>query len=234
MTLDEFLTKTLGERRIGIGIPGECLGYWNLKTRQVDGVDGFPIQGASYAYQMLDVKNTRPDKYEQIKDPKLRGIKKGDAVIWGKDLGGTGHIALYMEPRTGGFLSQEQNWIPQTVTREIHNFDRVIGYIKVKGDEMTEDEKKELTQLRVDLNTWNHHRWQENVNQDKKIDANFLVLKKLIEDVNAKLDKFIETSKKHSHPEPEAKPQFNEPTRLNLQWLSDLWEKIKNWKGGEK
>jgi len=133
MNLDDFLNSTLNKSGIGYGDPGQCVAFINLYTNDVFGVR-YPITGLSYAGQFLDKPNTRPDLFTQVRG--TSGIKRGDIIVWG---GNPGHVGIFLQPSGNGFISQDQNWIPNKVTRVQHDWNNVIGYIRVKGEDMIPD-----------------------------------------------------------------------------------------------
>lgn len=144
----EAAKKYLGKTFVGFTIPGQCVALFNQVNLDALGVK-YPIQGASTAYQILTATNTRPDLVEQVKnDPKnpnqLPSV--GDWVIWNTKLGnGAGHISCVESVSSVGFTGIEQNFIPNKVTRQNHNFTNVIGWIHYKtnqqGDEMLTRQK---------------------------------------------------------------------------------------------
>lgn len=148
MTALDFAKKYLGKTSVGFTIPGQCVALYNQVNLDLLGVK-YPIQGASTATQILTATNTRPDLVEQIKnDPKnpnqLPSV--GDWVIWNAKWGnGAGHISCVESVSSVGFTGVEQNYIPNKVTRQNHDFTNVVGWVHYvtnqKGDEMLTRQK---------------------------------------------------------------------------------------------
>ncbi len=105
MTFGDFVTKY--DLKSGVGTnssdKGECVGIYNLYTREVWGLEGYPIQDVSYAKDLLEGKNTRPDVlkiiYNNPSDPKqLPAV--GDAVVFTGAFagsGGMGHVGMVVK-----------------------------------------------------------------------------------------------------------------------------------------
>lgn len=142
----EAAKKYLGKSFVGFTIPGQCVSLYNQINLDILGVK-YPIQGASTAFEILTATNTRPDLVEQVKnDPKnpnqLPNV--GDWVIWNTKWGnGAGHIACVETVSSVGFTAIEQNYVPNKVTRQNHDWTNVAGWIHYKqgGDEMLTRQK---------------------------------------------------------------------------------------------
>lgn len=148
-----YLGKTWVGSSPGSDDSGQCVGLYNRCN--LDLGYGYPIKGAYGAKDLLTATNTRPDIYQQVKnnpnDPNMLP-SVGDWVIWGATWGGGyGHIACVESVNVNGFTSIEQNCVPNTVTRQNHNWSGVIGwlhYLKQSptpgGDTMTDDTARQV------------------------------------------------------------------------------------------
>lgn len=129
--LDDAL-KYLGQTYVGFTIPGQCLAYFNQVVLDVSGIK-FPLQGADGAKDLMTCTNTRPDLFQQIwdkpGDPNWNPVP-GDWVVWDGTYGnGYGHVACVESVDSAGFTAIEQNYIPNTVTRQRHGWSHVLGWI---------------------------------------------------------------------------------------------------------
>lgn len=149
----EGATKYLGQSYIGCNSSdkGQCVGLFNKVILDVSGVL-YPITGAQGAKDLLTANNTRPDLFQQIpnnpNDPNQLP-EVNDWVIWGTTWGGGyGHVACAKTVDRNGFISIEQNYVPNKVTEQSHNYKGVIGwvrYIKEQGGvTMTDDTARQI------------------------------------------------------------------------------------------
>jgi hypothetical protein len=79
-----------------------------------------------------------PEHYERIANTPSAVPRTGDIIVWDRNLpnsGGAGHIAvcLYPLPGTGTFVSVDQNWGGKTVHAVTHNYNYVVGWLRIKG-----------------------------------------------------------------------------------------------------
>jgi hypothetical protein len=79
-----------------------------------------------------------PEHYERIANTTSAVPQTGDIIVWDRNLpnsGGAGHIAvcLYPLPGTGTFVSVDQNWGGKTVHAVTHNYNYVVGWLRIKG-----------------------------------------------------------------------------------------------------
>jgi hypothetical protein len=132
----------LGQKWIGTNQydKGECVGLYNKVVLDVTGIL-YPLKGAQGAKDLMTCTNTRPDLFQQIwNDPKNPNQipAVNDWVVWGATWGGGyGHVACVETVNTQGFTSIEQNATPHTVTRQNHNWNGVIGWIRYTGSQPT-------------------------------------------------------------------------------------------------
>jgi cell division protein FtsB len=101
--------------------------------------------------------NLYPEHYERIANTGAAVPAPGDIVVWGPKTpgsGGAGHIAVCLQPKpgTGTFVSVDQNWGGKTLHTVTHNYDNVVGWLRLKnlptvsitprGDEMIANEQQ--------------------------------------------------------------------------------------------
>jgi len=122
----------LGQTWVGFNNPGQCVAFYNQVVQDVTGVR-FIIQGADGATDILTANNVRPDICEQVindsNDPnQLPSV--GDWIImdrtWG---GGYGHIRCAEVVSEVAYTSIEQNYTPNTVTRQQGDWNHVAGWV---------------------------------------------------------------------------------------------------------
>lgn len=79
-----------------------------------------------------------PEHYDRIPNSADAVPQPGDIIVWGPNTpgsGGAGHIAVCLQPRpgTGTFVSVDQNWGGKTIHTVIHNYNNVVGWLRIKG-----------------------------------------------------------------------------------------------------
>jgi hypothetical protein len=79
-----------------------------------------------------------PEHYERIANTPTAVPQAGDIIVWDRNLpnsGGAGHIAVCLQPLPGSgtFISVDQNWSGKTVHAVTHNYQYVIGWLRIKG-----------------------------------------------------------------------------------------------------
>jgi hypothetical protein len=89
------------------------------------------------ACQWWDAAANCPE-YERIPNTPSAVPQAGDIIIWSSALpgsGGYGHIAVCLRPLpgTGTFISVDQNWGGKTVHAVTHNYNYVVGWLRIKG-----------------------------------------------------------------------------------------------------
>ena len=139
----EWLRQQVGNTWMGTNPSdrGECLGFISVYMRQITGEGGYAIQGAEVAADMIEANNTRPDLFTQVvNDPNDLGQlpSVGDIMIYKKTAanGWCGHIAAAVDVNVSTTTSVEQNWVPHTVTYQVHNYAEVLGWIHVNFAEL--------------------------------------------------------------------------------------------------
>jgi hypothetical protein len=146
----------LGQSWIGTNSSdkGQCVGLYNKVVLDVTGIL-YPLQGANGAKDLITCNNTRPDLFQQIvnnpNDPNMLP-QVGDWIVWGASWGGGyGHVACAESVNVNGFTSIEQNYVPNTVTRQNHNWSGVIGWVRYLkdnqsqgGNTMTDDTARQV------------------------------------------------------------------------------------------
>lgn len=100
---------------------------WAFKFVDEIGVEGgHATIRAAHARQVLEKFNQK--QYDLVATPRL-----GDLVIWGTDVGPSGHIAVFESGDSRRFVSIDQNWEGiQHVRRVSHTNFGVIGFLRPK------------------------------------------------------------------------------------------------------
>ena len=138
MTFDEFIKKNLGKGLDYDGVwSGQCVDLYRFYVRDVLGFEqSVPVGGAA------DIWHTAQEKYYNfIKNTALAVPQKGDIVIWNRNVGGGfGHVAIFIKGDVNSFTSLDQNWPTlNKVTKTWHNYNNVIGWLRPKGKNMSND-----------------------------------------------------------------------------------------------
>lgn len=100
--------------------------------------NGAPVLWVEGAKDWWDAAAGHPDKYERITNTGNAVPQPGDIVIWSGGLpgsGGYGHIDVCLQayPGTGTFAGVDQNWGGKTVHKVTHNYNYVIGWLRIKS-----------------------------------------------------------------------------------------------------
>lgn len=127
MTLQEFITNFSGQRVFldDESYRGECTQIVKIWAKQ----NGWPIPNSGGTNKALDYKNFT-DGYEFIENTPENVPSAGDIVVWGREVGSFGHVAIAVDANTDKFESFDQNW-PQGTTCHIqaHNYFGVSGWL---------------------------------------------------------------------------------------------------------
>lgn len=119
MKFNEFVDKI--KRTGGVDVDGyygkQCMDLYNYYCMHVLGVNN---TGAPCAKEIINTTNNTKH-FEVIKNYPEFVPQKGDVAVW---TGGTyGHVAVCLgESDVNYFTSIDQNWKPQTLTVEKHNY----------------------------------------------------------------------------------------------------------------
>lgn len=147
----------LGQQWIGTNQydKGECVGLFNKVVLDVTGLL-YPLQGAQGAKDLLTCTNTRPDLFEQVwndwNDPN-QNPSVGDWMVWGSTWGGGyGHVACIESLNGSTFTTIDQNITPNTVTRNTHNWNGIIGWVHYKGNTPQGDKMNDDTARQIGFN----------------------------------------------------------------------------------
>lgn len=145
MTLNEFVQRYNGK---GIDEDGgygfQCVDLVNQYVRDVLGLK-------RWAGNAVDKWENYPKKdYDRITNTPQNAPQAGDIIIWGKQVGEYGHIAVCLSANTNNFISFDQNWPLGTVCHTFqHSYFGVLGWLRPKAnDDMSQIERDELAQLR--------------------------------------------------------------------------------------
>jgi|GEM_PF-5271397 len=227
MNAQEFINFHNGR---GVDVDGyagnQCMDLYLAYEREVLGI---PLWGAACAKL---VWNSYPPQLEKIPNTPSGVPRLGDVVVWTN--GTYGHIAIATGVGdTNTFQTLDQNYPygldnnPYPAKLITHNYNGVAGWLRPKGDDMTPEQHqailKDIGQLYKDsgnqqawltnLDKFNSQRFNETERDRKK---------------NEEQDKRLDALEKHTHPAPEEKPVFDEPTKSMLQSISDFMRKILN------
>ena len=130
MTLNELITKLTG-KKCCLGGLCQCVALARQYIQDVLGLPQFPTVAG--AYQIFDVASDKD--YTKIKT----GVPKpGDIIIWKKEYGGVGHVAIVVEADVNGVLSFDQNYTGHLDPCQLvnHSYNLVLGWLRSKGDNM--------------------------------------------------------------------------------------------------
>jgi hypothetical protein len=149
MTYSSFFTTWLGEQldtdKFPAGQPYQCVDVANKYNSDV-------IGGPSWHGNAIDRWNSYPTAfYDRVENTVSGYPKPGDIVIWGKEVGEFGHIAICKEANASSFISFDQNWPLNTACHfQPHAYHGVLGWLtpKVNQPDMSQAEREELTSLR--------------------------------------------------------------------------------------
>lgn len=134
MTFEEFKNSVIGR---GIDFDGgygnQCVDLIRQYCADVFGkVRGVHGNAIDY-WTNFENLSIRDDFYKVINTPDLV-VEKGDIVVWNTNVGGGyGHVAIGLGlGDTKGFQSLDQNWGSPYVKQVGHNFNNVIGVLRVR------------------------------------------------------------------------------------------------------
>lgn len=127
MTLDELINEYEGQR-VFLTDPdylGECTQICKIWAKR----NGWPIPNSGGTNKALDYKNYR-NGYEFIENTPDNVPTAGDIVVWGRQVGYYGHVAIFVSGNEMLFKSFDQNW-PQgsSCHTQDHNYFGVIGWL---------------------------------------------------------------------------------------------------------
>lgn len=130
MTLDAFVAKYNGKTNYDYdGIfPGECVDVAKAYLRDCHGINA----GAWGDAKNYFVNPTLLSRFDAIPYPNSRRPKRGDIVVWGASLPGSGkagHVAVCLSTGSSTFVSLDQNWGGRYVHQVTHNFNNVVGWL---------------------------------------------------------------------------------------------------------
>lgn len=156
MKFNEFLNKV--KNMGGIDTDGyygkQCMDLYNYYCNNVLGLQNV---GASCAKEILNNRNIM-DNVERI-DNYLEFVpQKGDIAVG--DVGGYGHVCICLgEGNTTYFKSLDQNWKPQQLTEEKHNYLDMgkLVFLRPKNQTNIQEENKMGTKLYLPASatSWN-------------------------------------------------------------------------------
>lgn len=149
MTPQDFINKYLGQTK---GYPddsqylGQCLSIVKLYIKDVFGINP-PPSGTNSAYGYW---SNFPDPLDTVFERVLNTTdlipEYGCIAIWKPWTSNPyGHIAIVDKDCTQTVLKNlAQNWTSKVFQRESQNYNNVIGFLKPKGEIMTEEQKRIL------------------------------------------------------------------------------------------
>lgn len=129
MTYNQFKTIWLGK---GIDFDGsygyQCMDLAHKYAVEVNGKDFPPAPAAK------DVWNLNIPGYDKISNTPTGVPQQGDIVVWGKDVGPYGHIAIFDNGDINSFESFDQNWPVGSLCHiQKHNYKGVLGWLRLKS-----------------------------------------------------------------------------------------------------
>jgi len=136
MTLDDFIKKYDG-KFVEANDPSALNQCMDLITQYRLDILHTPAFGVVKAKDVFDAASS--DIYDKFKNTATSKPRAGDIIIW--DIGTVGHIAIVKQADMNKFVSFDQNWPTGSPCVFVnHDYKRVIGWIRKKGDEVTEEE----------------------------------------------------------------------------------------------
>lgn len=109
---------------------GQCVDLYRYYADEVLGFpQSCPVGGAADIWHTAD-----PKYYNFIDNDPYAVPKRGDIVIWNRNVGGGyGHVAIFLEGDVNSFNSLDQNWPTwNEVTITFHNYNNIIGWLRPK------------------------------------------------------------------------------------------------------
>lgn len=150
MTLEEFVDKYTNKKVDFDGKwPGECVDLARQYIKDVLKAPQWPpVEGAA------DMWDTYPkDAYKRFKCVTGASPQPGDIVIWSRDMGKYGHVAIALEGHQHFFVSLDQNFpLGSKVHKQQHQYTHVLGWFRYAIIEDMEEIEKLKEEIRA-LNT---------------------------------------------------------------------------------
>lgn len=90
------------------------------------------------AYQIFtDPNPDTTDFWEMIANTPTGVPQVGDLIIWGTQVGVSGHVAIFKEGDSSQFTSEDQNWAGlQKAHLTKHSYNGVIGWLRAKNQQV--------------------------------------------------------------------------------------------------
>ena len=135
ISLDEFIASYTGRTVSFDKIPtnaGQCVQLVGFYCTDVLGSPVMWKDAAEWWYQF-----SLPGQVDKVAPENLR---RGDSVIWDRNTpgsGGAGHIAIMVANYGGSFISFDSNWGGKVARQITHNWQYVVGGLRIKGQTPT-------------------------------------------------------------------------------------------------
>lgn len=146
MKLNEFVDQWLGKELDFDGYyGGQCVDLFRKYLQDVLNV-GQPqgVQGAVDFWDRYDTDPVLNTSFNRITNTPTGVPVAGDVVIWGKDLGKYGHIAVFLSGDTNTFVSFDENFpVGSKCAKVKHTYKNVLGWLhpKVASGSISDAEK---------------------------------------------------------------------------------------------
>lgn len=144
MLIDDFIAKYKDRKVDFDGSYGnQCVDLYRQYVKEVLEFPQSP--GVQGAYQIFN--SAQDNLYEKILNTPSDIPQKGDIIIWKKEYGGYGHVAIFVNGDVNHFRSFDQNYIGHLEPCQIvsHNYTNVLGWLRPKKQKeqfMTEERFK--------------------------------------------------------------------------------------------
>lgn len=129
MTLQELITNFTDKRVFfdDENYRGECTQICKIWAKQ----NGWPIPNSGGTNRAADYKNFT-DGYDFIKNTPENFPVAGDIVVWGREVGSYGHVAIAVTAGPSNeFQVFDQNWPQGSPCRlQVHNYYGVVGWLR--------------------------------------------------------------------------------------------------------
>nr|DAI60345.1 MAG TPA: Endolysin [Caudoviricetes sp.] len=137
MTFNEFYQGVNGKSLDYDGLYGyQCVDLVKVYLDWCFGIKPGAWGNAKDYWNILNRANVS-DYFYQVPNTRDLVVERGDIVVWGEMSGNPyGHVAIGLSGDINHFTSLDQNWGSNYVREIYHNYDGVLGVLRVKDHSM--------------------------------------------------------------------------------------------------